>query len=264
MLHATRAAAAASVQALLVMLGALATALEATSAAANKEPASTGAHASSRRNSCKSDDTAYEGSAADALHCKQSAAEITAQQIPSTEACFSWQQQQQQEPLNQSYSTDEAAVRGDPAVCNTLAPTAGPLTYVVTPGSSTQAEGPCDVPSARCSFDARSRRVNFDASSARASLGTRSSGFDFLRRKSVEARSSGCSIDCSSAAANALVGPGWSHVLSFTNSSSGSEDGCAGDAAQHQQEAEGVKLGEQQLLLLLLLLLLLGVRNLGC
>jgi hypothetical protein len=40
------------------------------------------------------------------------------------------------------------------------------------------------------------------------------SSVDFLRRKSMDARSTRSSIDCSSAAGNALVGPGWSRVLS--------------------------------------------------
>jgi hypothetical protein len=240
MLRTTRAAAAATVQALLVALGALAAALAATSAAAIDEPASPDAHASSSGNSCRSDDTAWEGNAADATECKQSTAKATLQETST------WAQQQCQQQQDDNCSMSEQPQPFSEPASST--PAANQLTYVVTPGSSFPRDNPCDARSARCSFDARSTRVSFDASSARGSFDTRSS-FDFLRRKSMDARSTRSSIDCSSAAANALVGPGWSRVLSFTNSSSGSDDGCSDDAVQQQQEEESVKLGEQQQLL---------------
>jgi hypothetical protein len=81
-----------------------------------------------------------------------------------------------------------------------------------------------------------------DAYSARGSIDKRNS-LDLLARRSIDARSTCSSVDCSSAAANALVGPGWTRLLSFSSSSSSNAQGCVADSAEQQAEEERVKLG---------------------
>ncbi|WIA19684.1 hypothetical protein OEZ85_005612 [Tetradesmus obliquus] len=118
-------------------------------------------------------------------------------------------------------------------------------------GCSFPRNSTCDARSARCSFDARSSfdtrsaRGSFDARSALGSFNARGS-FDLLACKSIDARSSCSSIECNSPAANALVGPGWTRVLSFSSSSSNTQASAAAAAAAAAADADDVDAGEGQ------------------
>ncbi|KAF6252967.1 kinase-like domain-containing protein [Scenedesmus sp. NREL 46B-D3] len=246
LLHIACAATTASVQARLVVQGAVA------APPATEEPVVPDASSSSSTNSHNSDDSAWEGSAAHATEVKQSTSDANVQESDHGDPCC---QQQQQQPPYCSRSTVQEPASSAPAA---------PLVYVATSGCSLPSDSPCGARRERSSFDARSALASFDACSALGSFDMRSArgsidgrsaragsatrnSFDLTGVKSMDACST-CSIDCSSAAVNALVGPGWTRVLSFSNSSSNSGiDGplnaAAPGAAQQQGEEQSVKLG---------------------
>uniref|UniRef100_A0A383WMY9 Protein kinase domain-containing protein n=1 Tax=Tetradesmus obliquus TaxID=3088 RepID=A0A383WMY9_TETOB len=245
MVRAARAAAAATVQALLVLLVALAAALAATSAS-EQQPAAGAPASSSNTETHSSEDCAVAAAVAVAnmAECKQVMPDLQAQQeAEQDKPCCLQQQQQQQQPDHGT--TEEPAVQDEPDSSTA----ASPLLYVITSGCSFPRNSTCNARSARCSFDARSSfntrsaRGSFDARSALGSFDARGS-FDLLACKSIDARSSCSSIECNSAAANALVGPGWTRVLSFSNSSSSSNTQASAAAAA--ADAHDVDAGQGQ------------------